>query len=73
MANGAGAAVLLMLLVFLMVTAAWLYAAYWVYRDARRRGSQNAEIWGIGVFLIGFLGLLLYLVVRDEVGGRPAY
>lgn len=73
MGRSAGGVLLVFMLFFLVVTAAWLYAAYWVYNDARRRGSDNAAIWGVGVFLIGFLGLLLYLVVRDEVGGPSGY
>lgn len=65
----ADAAAALVLLFGLLLTALWIYASYWVYKDASRRGSNHAAAWGVGVFLIGFLGLILYLVVRGDVGG----
>lgn len=58
------------LLLWLVLTGVWVYVSYWVSRDARRRGSRHHVAWGVGVFLIGPLGLLLYLVVRGDVGGR---
>lgn len=56
------------LLLFVVATALWIYASYWVYNDANRRGSDHALAWGIGVFLIGLIGLVLYFVVRSDVG-----
>jgi hypothetical protein len=57
-------------LIVIAVFALWVYASYWTYTDAKRRGSTHAFAWGLGVFLIGLLGLILYLVVRDDMGGR---
>lgn len=68
--SGGNAALALVYLLFsLGIFAAWVYASYWVYKDARRRGSRHALAWGVGVFLIGLIGLLLYLFVRDDIGG----
>lgn len=50
-------------LVGLLVTLLALGVAYWVYRDASRRGNDNAEIWAIAVALAGIFGNLLGLVV----------
>ena len=48
-------------------------AAAWVYRDAKRKGSDYALNWAISVFLLGtlqfipiFVGLGLYTSVRHE-------
>ena len=38
--------------------------AYYVHKDARRRGIVNSEIWLIIVLIFNVVGLILYLVVR---------
>ena len=38
--------------------------AYYVHKDARRRGIVNSEIWLIIILLFNVVGLILYLVVR---------
>jgi hypothetical protein len=46
--------------------------AYWVYRDAERRGEDNAALWAVVVggltfltFFGGFLALAVYIWDRD--------
>lgn len=61
-----------MLIILLIVV--WIGVSYWVSQDAKRRGSRHRLAWGIGVFLIGPIGLILYLVVRGDITqGSSAY
>ena len=55
--------ILLILVVGLVVFLASLAAAYWVYKDATKRGNENAAIWGVLTVLGFFVGLLPGLVV----------
>jgi len=43
----------------------WLGLAYWVYRDANRRNMDNALLWGVVTFVLGLIGLVIYLLVRE--------
>jgi hypothetical protein len=43
----------------------WAGLAYWVYRDANRRNMDNALLWGIVTFVLGLIGLVIYLIVRE--------
>ncbi|ESS06560.1 MAG: hypothetical protein A07HB70_01281 [uncultured archaeon A07HB70] len=52
-------------------------AAYWVYRDATRRGRDDATLWAVatlGGFLVAGVGgiavLVVYLLVREDGPGR---
>jgi cbb3-type cytochrome oxidase subunit 3 len=63
------------LVVLALVFVVPLGIAYWVYGDAKRRGSEYAANWAISMFLfaaLGFLpvfvGLELYHSVRNEIG-----
>ncbi|MFB0559727.1 MAG: hypothetical protein ACETWM_00655 [Candidatus Lokiarchaeia archaeon] len=38
--------------------------AIWVYRDAQSRG-MNGALWLIITILLGLIGLIIYLVVRE--------
>ncbi len=38
--------------------------AIWVYRDAESRG-MNGALWLIITILLGIIGLIIYLVVRE--------
>lgn len=40
--------------------------AYYVHKDALKRHIPNAEIWLLIVLIFNLLGLLLYLVVREN-------
>jgi hypothetical protein len=46
---------------------AWLFAAAFVYGDARENSSQNAAMWAMVAFFGGIAGVLVYLLLgRDE-------
>ena len=45
--------------------------AIWVYRDAERRGSSGA-LWLIIVLITGIIGIIIWLIVRPPIGGKPA-
>ena len=45
-----------------------LVVTYYIYRDAKDRGSQHALAWGVGSFFGSIVVWILYFVVRDEVG-----
>jgi uncharacterized membrane protein YhaH (DUF805 family) len=68
-AAGMGCACLVVsLLIGLVSVGVWIAICVWVYRDATRRGAENAVIWLILVIVTGLLGLIIYLIVRP---GRP--
>jgi purine-cytosine permease-like protein len=67
---GSGAVLVIVILLYVV----WFGVSYWVSQDAKRRGSRHHFAWGVGVFLIGLIGLILYLVVRGDMNrGRGAY
>ncbi|RLE58681.1 MAG: hypothetical protein DRJ32_05980 [Thermoprotei archaeon] len=43
----------------------WILLAAWVYEDAKERGEE-AVIWLLIVLLTGFIGLIVYLLVRPK-------
>ena len=45
--------------------AVWILLAVWVYRDAKKRGME-ATLWLLLVLLTGFIGLIVYLIVRRD-------
>lgn len=62
------------LVIVILLYVVWIGVSYWVSQDAKRRGSRHHLAWGIGVFLIGLIGLILYLVVRGDMNrGSSAY
>lgn len=65
--------VLLGLFFFVVSVAVSVGAAYWVYRDATRRGRDDATLWAVGTlagFLFAGVGgiavLIVYLLVRED-------
>ncbi len=40
--------------------------AYYVHKDALRRGIKNSEIWLLIGLILNLLGLVLYLLVRNN-------
>jgi len=44
----------------------WLLVAVWVYKDANKR-DKSGILWSIIVILFGFIGLIIWLLVRGEV------
>jgi uncharacterized membrane protein YhaH (DUF805 family) len=43
----------------------WILLAVWVYRDAKKRGME-ATLWLLLVLLTGFIGFIVYLIVRRD-------
>lgn len=62
-------------IILIIVLLLGLVVGRWVYRDAKKRGSDWAWQWAVGIvflFLLGLvpglLGVIIYLLVRgDEV------
>jgi hypothetical protein len=48
--------------VFLLV---WIAVIIWVYKDAERRGMSGL-LWALLVFIGNLIGLLIYLIVRQD-------
>lgn len=67
-----GAELLVVLFVLLLSFVVPLLVAFFIYRDARERGSGHALAWGVGAFFGSVVVWLLYVVVRDEVGPGDA-
>lgn len=66
-----GVELLVLLLVLLLVFG---LVGRWIYRDAKRRGSDWAWQWGVGIGLLflaglvpGLLGVIIYLLVRPAL------
>jgi len=53
------------ILFILGLIAVWILLAVWVYRDAKKRGME-ATLWLLLVLLTGFIGLIVYLIVRRD-------
>jgi heme/copper-type cytochrome/quinol oxidase subunit 2 len=56
-------------LLILLIPVVWFIVAIllciWVYRDAKSRG-MNGALWLIIVLIAGIIGLIIYIVVREE-------
>lgn len=57
-------------ILYLVLTLLWLYASYWVAKDAGRRGSRHSLAWGLGTFFGSLPTLIMYLFVREDIQGR---
>lgn len=56
----------------LLLLILWIIVVIWVYRDAERRG-MNGVLWALLIFVGNFVGLIIYLIVRnEEFRGRVA-
>ena len=42
---------------------------YWIFVDAKARGSDSAETWALACLLLPIIALF-YLISRSEIGGR---
>ncbi len=51
-------------IVVIVVCIIGLALAIWVYKDAKKR-DMNAAVWLLIVLVTGFIGCIIYLVVRD--------
>jgi hypothetical protein len=47
----------------------WIFVLIWVYRDAEERGMSGI-LWVLVVFFLSIIGLIIYIVVRDD---KPTY
>jgi RNA polymerase subunit RPABC4/transcription elongation factor Spt4 len=50
---------------FTLLAWLWIAVALWVFRDAGARGMQGM-LWGLLVLVGNIIGLLIYLIVRNE-------
>ena len=54
----------------LIYVAVAIIIAVWIYKDAQRRGDPQAAIWALVGFLFTFIGLVVYIVVRNQNQNR---
>lgn len=54
--------VLVFILAFIIIT---LYIIVWIAKDANSRG-ENGTLWGIVVFFLGLIGILIYFITRPK-------
>jgi hypothetical protein len=54
----------------LALLALWVLVLVWVYRDAQRRG-RNGLLWALLVLIGNVIGLIIYLIIRNESVARP--
>jgi hypothetical protein len=59
-----------LMLMPLALVALWIFVIVWVYRDAQRRG-MNGLLWALLVLIGNAVGLIIYLIVRNEQAVRP--
>ncbi len=57
------AGVILILIISLVFFVVWIYVLVWVVRDANKRG-KSGTFWGLLTFVLGILGLIIYLLAR---------
>ncbi len=76
--TGAFLGVLMMMLIPIIITSCiiTIILCVWVYKDAEKRGMDNT-IWLLIVLLAGYIGCIIYLIVRKPIGGEqkipPSY
>ncbi|MEP6957057.1 MAG: hypothetical protein ABI883_09530 [Chthoniobacterales bacterium] len=46
--------------------AIWIFLVVFVYRDAKARGMENAVLLTVVTAFTGFLGLIIYLLMRPK-------
>ena len=59
------------LLVPLIMLAISIGIAWWIFKDATRRGDKNAVLWAVLGFFLSLLGLVIYLVARPKTTSPP--
>jgi hypothetical protein len=47
--------------------------AYYVHKDAIRRGIKNSELWLLIGLILNLLGLVIYLLVRNSYNQVPEF
>jgi hypothetical protein len=63
-----GPEIIVILFTLLVSFVVPLLVSFFIYRDAKGRGSGHALAWGVGAFFGSLVVWILYFVVRDEVG-----
>lgn len=46
--------------------------AYWIHKDAKSRGNENAVLWAVLGFFFNWIGLLVYLLTQRKDNVAPA-
>lgn len=49
----------------ILMLAVWIVVMIWVYRDAESRGMSGL-LWALLIFLGNIIGLIIYLIVRND-------
>jgi hypothetical protein len=63
--NEAAGILVVVLLIIIIPIVLWVWCAIWVYKDAKSRGKE-AIIWVLIVLVMPVVGLIIYLIVRNE-------
>ncbi len=58
-----GASMVICSVIWLII---WIIIAIWAYKDAQKKCMDSPIIWFIVVFLLGLIGLIIYLVLRKD-------
>ena len=64
--GGALVFILIIGVVSIAATVAWVFVAIWVSKDASSRGMDNGAMWVVLVLFTGFIGLIVYMVSRPQ-------
>lgn len=75
MAAGFGGIIFLFFLIPLVLFVIHILICVWAYRDARSKGksAEFALLILVALFFFPILGLIVYLVIRNEDGPRYRY
>ena len=57
--------ILLSFLPYIIMFIIYIFMAWWVHNDAKKEGME-ALLWALITFFVGFIGLIIYLVMRGE-------
>lgn len=57
--------------IYAAVFIVWILVAYWVYKDAKKRG-ENAILWAILVIFGGLIAIILWFILRPPIGGKKS-
>ena len=53
-------------LCYLIFFILWIYLLFWIYKDAKRRGSSGA-LWVILFLFFSWIALIIWLIVRGPI------
>ncbi len=57
--------------IFLIPIIIGILLGIWVYKDAEKRGKSGI-VWLLIVWILGIIGLIIWLVVRPPIGGEKS-